>query len=80
MADVLPYQIAALCYLFDENGRVLLLHRSKPPNFELYSPIGGKLEQVDGESPTACAMREIHEEVGLDVSPGDLHLTGIRVA
>jgi len=77
MSQTLPYQIAVLCYLFDASGRVLLLHRSKPPNFELYSPIGGKLEQADGESPTACAIREIHEEVDLGVSPNDLHLTGI---
>ncbi|GAB4196547.1 MAG: hypothetical protein Kow00105_10690 [Phycisphaeraceae bacterium] len=66
-----------LCYLFDEQGRVLLLHRKRPPNQDLYSPIGGKLEQDQGESPTACAIREIHEETGLTVSPNDLHLTGI---
>ena len=73
----LPYKIAVLCYLFDERGRVLLLHRVKPPNQDLYSPIGGKLEQAIGESPTACAQREIKEEAGLDVEPSDLHLTGI---
>ncbi len=73
----LPYQIAALCYLFDDDGRVLLLHRSKPPNQSLYSPIGGKLEQANGESPTTCAAREIREETGLEVPMSDLHLTGI---
>lgn len=73
----LPYRIAVLVYIFDPQGRVLLLHRAKPPNFELYSPIGGKLEQADGESPTACAIRETMEEVGLELSADDLHLTGI---
>lgn len=73
----LPYKIAVLCYLFDEQGRVLLLHRVKPPNRDLYSPIGGKLEQALGESPTACAQREIKEEAGLDIPLQDLHLTGI---
>ncbi len=73
----LPYRIAVLCYLFDEQGRVLLLHRRRPPNLELYSPIGGKLEQGVGESPTACAVREIREEAGLTLTPGDLHLTGL---
>ncbi len=73
----LPYQIAVLCYLFDEQGRLLLLHRRKPPNLDLYSPIGGKLEQAAGESPTQCAIREIQEEVGLTVHTGELHLTGI---
>lgn len=73
----LPYKIAVLCYLFDEQGRVLLLHRVKPPNRDLYSPIGGKLEKTIGESPTRCAQREIQEEAGLDVGLEDLHLTGI---
>lgn len=73
----LPYQIAVLCYLYDERGRLLLLHRVKPPNKDLYSPIGGKLHMSEGESPMSCAIREIHEEVELDVSPADLHLTGL---
>ncbi len=77
MSDPLPYKIAALCYLFDEAGRLLLLHRVRPPNQDLYSPIGGKLEQAIGESPTTCAVREIHEETGLRVTAKDLHLTGI---
>jgi len=77
MTPPLPYKIAVLCYLFDAQGRVLLLHRRRPPNQELYSPVGGKLEQDRGESPTMCALREIHEETGLTVAPRDLHLTGI---
>jgi 8-oxo-dGTP diphosphatase len=77
MAEVLPYRIAVLCYLFDENEQLLLLHRRKPPNRDLYSPVGGKLEIESGESPTACAVREIHEETGLLIRPDELHLTGI---
>jgi len=73
----LPHRIAVLAYLFDEAGRVLLIHRHKEPNFDLHSPIGGKLEQDDGESPTGCAIREIEEEAGLLVTPDDLRLTGI---
>lgn len=75
--NALPYQIAVLCYLYDEQGRLLLLHRSKPPNRHLYSPIGGKLDMAAGESPMSCALREIREEVELELNPGDLHLTGI---
>jgi len=71
----LPYGIAVLCYLFDGDGRLLLLHRRKQPNQDLYSPIGGKLDRDAGESPTACAVREIREEAGLDVTPAELHLT-----
>ncbi len=77
LSDPLPYKIAALAYLFDKDGRVLLLHRVRPPNQHLYSPIGGKLEQSIGESPTACAIREIKEEAGLIISAKELHLTGI---
>ena len=73
----LPYRIAVLVILFDEAGRLLLLHRRRPPNADLYSPIGGKLEMTLGESPTACAVREVQEEAGLTITADDLHLTGI---
>ncbi len=77
MPAELPYKIAVLCYLFDTSGRILLLHRRKQPNQDLYSPIGGKLEQTLGESPAACARREIAEEAGLEIDPRNLHLTGV---
>ena len=77
MDKSLPYRISVLCYLFNESGRVLLLHRHKPPNQNLFSPIGGKLDQGCGESPLACALREIQEETGLDLEPSDLHLAGM---
>ena len=77
MSVVLPYRIAVLCYLFDQQGRTLLLHRRRPPNQDLYSPIGGKLDRDHGESPTACAIREIHEETGLRIELSALHLTGV---
>ena len=73
----LPYRIAVLCYLRDENGRQLMLHRSKKPNAGMYSPIGGKLDINTGEGPHDCARREIHEESGLDISPRDLQLIGM---
>lgn len=73
----LPYNIAVLCYLFDRQGRVLLLHRCRPPNQDFYSPVGGKLHRGEGESPTACAVREIQEETQITVEPRDLHLTGL---
>jgi 8-oxo-dGTP diphosphatase len=77
MAEALPYAIAVLCYVFDPEGRVLLLHRAKPPNHELYSPPGGKLEQATGESPLACAVRELEEETGVVADRSELHLTGL---
>ena len=77
MSKRLPYTIAVLCYLFDHEGRLLLLHRHKEPNKELYSPIGGKLDQTIGEGPCDCAVREIFEETDLRVDCSELHLTGI---
>ena len=74
---VLPYRIATLLYCFNERDAVLLLERAQEPNRGLWSPCGGKLHTDLGESPYACACREAGEELGLRLTPGDLHLTGI---
>ena len=73
----LPYRIAVLCYLYDDEERVLLLHRLKSPNSGMYSPIGGKLDVAQGESPHDCAIREIEEEAGVTLSEDEVRLTGI---
>jgi 8-oxo-dGTP diphosphatase len=73
----LPYKIAVLCYLYDDNNNLLLLHRAKEPNADNYSPIGGKLEAKIGESPHACAIREINEESGVRVKQNELRLSGM---
>lgn len=76
-AGPLPYKLACLCDLRDDQGRVLLLRRGKSPNKGLCSPIGGKLEMETGESPAQCAQREIFEEAGIEVPIERLHLLGI---
>jgi 8-oxo-dGTP diphosphatase len=73
----LPYKIATLLYCFNRRDQALLLRRTQEPNRGLWSPCGGKLHMDDGESPHACACREAEEEIGLALTPGDLHLTGI---
>jgi 8-oxo-dGTP diphosphatase len=73
----LPYKIAVLCYLYDGRGRVLLLHRRKEPNVDMYSPIGGKLEVAEGEGPHQCALREISEEADLRLRDEEIRLCGI---
>lgn len=73
----LPYKIATLVELRDAEGRVLLLHRRKHPNRDLYSPIGGKLDTSIGESPTTCARREVLEETGLDLPAERFRLAAI---
>lgn len=72
----LPYRVATLLYCFNERDDVLLLERAQEPNRGCWSPCGGKLHTHDGESPYACACREAREEIGLDLTPADLHLTG----
>ena len=73
----LPYKIAVLCYLYDADDGLLLLHRNKEPNAGNFSPIGGKLEAKIGESPHECAIREIQEESGVCVELSDIRLSGM---
>lgn len=73
----LPFKIATLLYIFNARDEVLLLQRANAPNRGLWSPCGGKLDMASGESPYACACREAAEEVGVQLTPSDLHLTGV---
>ena len=73
----MPYKLATLLYCFSERDEVLLLERAQEPNLGLWSPCGGKLHTDTGESPYACACREAQEELGLVLSPSDLHLAGL---
>ena len=57
-----------LCYIV-KGGSCLMLHRTKKKNDQSHDKwlgIGGKFE--DKESPEDCALREIKEETGLDVT------------
>ena len=71
------YKIATLLYCFNERDEALLLERAQEPNRGLWSPCGGKLRTDIGESPYVCACREAGEEMGLRITPKDLHLTGL---
>jgi 8-oxo-dGTP diphosphatase len=70
----LAYKIAVLVFLENAAGEHLLLLRAKPPNLGIWSPIGGKLETAQGESPFECAVRETHEETGFAITADELHL------
>src|SRR5512143_2651414 len=74
---VLSHKISTPLYACNERDEVLLMERAQEPNRGLWSPCGGKLNTAEGESPYACACREAHEELGVDIQAGDLHLTGI---
>lgn len=53
------------CIITDEDGGVLVLHRNTPNCVQWEIP-GGKLEQ--GEQAAMAAVRELREELGVDVS------------
>ena len=71
-----PFRISTLVFLKGTDDRLLLLRRSKSPNLNKWSPIGGKLDFAVGESPYECAMRETLEETGHEVREEDLRLFG----
>jgi 8-oxo-dGTP diphosphatase len=61
-------KLATLCYIRD-GEKTLMLHRNKKANDMhqgKWNGLGGKVEK--GESPEACAMREVLEESGLEVT------------
>jgi 8-oxo-dGTP diphosphatase len=68
-------QEATLCYPVD-GDRVLLIEKQRGVGDGKVNGPGGKLEP--GETPRECVVREVREEVGVDVAPwkvGELHFT-----
>ncbi|MHA6764370.1 NUDIX hydrolase [Streptacidiphilus sp. PAMC 29251] len=61
--------LAAAVLLFDDQDRVLLVDPVYKPGWEFP---GGVVE--DGEAPTAAAVREVIEELGLRLDPSRLRL------
>ena len=57
-------KVATLCILKHEDN-LLLLKRAKEPNKDTFTPVGGK--QAPFESPLAAAIRETHEETGIQL-------------
>ncbi len=65
-------KLASLCYI-KRNNQTLMLHRIKKENDMhqgKWNGLGGKFEP--GETPEACAIREIYEESGLRVNDPEL--------
>ena len=61
--------LSTLCYIENECGEYLMLHRVKKENDanrDKWIGIGGKFE--DGESPEECVVRETLEETGLTLT------------
>jgi 8-oxo-dGTP diphosphatase len=62
--------VAVGAFVFDAEGRVLLVERGSPPGEGLWSVPGGKLEP--GETLVQAVAREVREETGLVVEVGTL--------
>ena len=66
-----PLVLVVACALVDREGRVLLARRPEGKSLAgLWEFPGGKVER--GELPEAALVRELHEELGIEVEPGDL--------
>jgi len=62
-----PTLLVAAVALIDADGRVLLAQRPEDkPMAGLWEFPGGKVD--DGETPEACLIRELKEELGIDVT------------
>ena len=63
-------RVAVAAFIFDQQGRVLLIERGHPPAQGLWTVPGGKVRW--GESLADALTREVAEETGLAVAPGPL--------
>lgn len=68
---VRPTVLVAAVALIDAKGRILLAKRPQGKSMAgLWEFPGGKLEA--GEAPQSALVRELREELGIDVEPGTL--------
>jgi 8-oxo-dGTP diphosphatase len=67
MADPKPMVLVAAAALIDTDGRVLIAQRPEGKQLAgLWEFPGGKVEP--GETPEACLIRELEEELGIGVT------------
>ena len=67
----LPLVLVAACVLLDGDGRILIAKRPEGRSLAgLWEFPGGKVEP--GESPEHALIRELAEELGIDIAAADL--------
>lgn len=62
-------KLTTLCYIENNRGEYLMLHRTKKPNdlnAGKWIGVGGKFEA--DETPEECLLREVYEETGLSLT------------
>jgi ADP-ribose pyrophosphatase YjhB (NUDIX family) len=62
--------VAVAAIVFDDDGRVLLVQRGRPPGAGLWTVPGGKVEA--GEWLSDALVREVREETGLSIEVGPM--------
>ena len=70
--------VAVGAFVFDRDGRVLLVERGQPPGDGLWTVPGGRLEP--GETLVQAVAREVREETGLVVEVGTLSCVVERIS
>ena len=76
--DVMNYGRKTSLVYIEKDGLYLILHRTKKDgdeNHDKWIGVGGKFEP--GETPAACALREVKEETGLTLT--DYALRGLVI-
>lgn len=69
-------KLTTLCYIENDRGEYLMLHRTKKENdlnHDKWIGVGGKFE--GNETPEECLLREVYEETGLTLT--NYHFRGI---
>lgn len=62
-------KLTTLCYIENDRGEYLMLHRTKKENdlnHDKWIGVGGKFE--GNETPEECLLREVYEETGLTLT------------
>jgi 8-oxo-dGTP diphosphatase len=75
MSDNKTVRVGVGCWIFNQNGEVLLGKRLSKHGTGTWAPPGGHLEF--GETPAQCASRELFEETGLKISPNKIKIFAV---
>ncbi len=78
-SEVKPKPVLVTAAIIRDGGRILIARRkiSDSPESGKWEFPGGKVEF--GESPQACLVREIREELNLEIDVGEIYDVGSQV-